>query len=121
MSKFIYKILNLYFVLYFVRENTLQIAFKDYEQKVQFYGCGFFNMNKKIQVKKKNVTGSQASSMEQRVHQFLKLCMCSKSVELIDCLQLWMYTMVPPGAKAVVYHGVYHGETGQDPPLLQFS
>ena len=27
-----------------------------------------------------------------------------KSVDVIDCLQLWIYTMEPPGAKAAVHH-----------------
>ena len=76
MGKIIYKILNLYLVC----EITIQIVTtsKDYEYKIQFYGCGFFIMNKKIQLRincQKYVTGSQASSMEQREHQFLKLRM----------------------------------------------
>ena len=38
--------------------------------------------------------------------------MRSKSVELIDGLQLCMYTMVPLGAKAAVHHGLLHLRTG---------
>ena len=72
MSKIIYKILNIYFFLYFVCENTIQIitTLKGYEYKVQSYSFGFFIMNTNIQVRnycQKYVTGSKASSMEQRV------------------------------------------------------
>ena len=64
MSKVIYKSFNLHFVC----ENTIQrvTTVKDYEYKVQFYSCGFFIMNAKMQVKihcQKYIPGSQASSL----------------------------------------------------------
>ena len=52
-------------------------------------------MNTRIQLRihcQKYITRSQASPMEQGVHRFLKLKIYSKSGDLIDCIELSLYT-----------------------------